>query len=147
MRTRSIPATIENQGSRNMLSRGELAHEIPGPSGVLQAVLRQSASDEMNHLFIICHPHPQHGGTMQNKVVTTLARAAGDLGISSIRFNYRGVGASDGTYGEFSGECDDLRAVISWVKSEFPDRKLHLAGFSFGSGVASVVAGEIDALQ
>lgn len=131
-----------------MISQNERYIEIPGPAGTLQAILRSEPAtperDPDSPIVIICHPHPQHGGTMQNKVVTTVSRAAADMGWDSLRFNYRGVGESEGQYGEFFGECDDLRSVIGWVRDQNPEKRLHLAGFSFGSGIASTVVGEFD---
>lgn len=86
---------------------------------------------------VVCHPHPQHGGTMANKVVTTLARAYRDLGVSVVRFNFRGVGRSEGAFDRAVGEIDDLLAVQSWVDAQYPGATQLLAGFSFGSAVAA----------
>ena len=112
--------------------------QLKGPSGEIEAILQ--GFDE-NHppdeVAIVCHPHPLHDGTMHNKVVSTLIRTYRDAGIPGIRFNYRGVGRSEGEYGEGIGEGQDLWAVIEWVKSLNPDVRLYLAGFSFGCFVAS----------
>jgi alpha/beta superfamily hydrolase len=85
---------------------------------------------------VILHPHPLHGGTMQNKVVHTLARAFGELGVASVRFNFRGVGASAGGFAHGAGETEDALAVIEWVRAQRPGAAVWLAGFSFGAYVA-----------
>jgi hypothetical protein len=81
---------------------------------------------------------------MHNKVVTTVARAAREQGLDSLRFNYRGIGNSEGDYGEFDGECEDFRAIIEWVQRETDKTKLVLAGFSFGSAVVAAESGGLD---
>ena len=86
--------------------------------------------------MVVCHPHPLHGGTMQNKVVTTLARCAEELGMPSLRFNFRGVGASAGAFDEGRGETDDALAAVATARQRWPDAALWLAGFSFGGYVA-----------
>ncbi len=94
--------------------------------------------DRENVLAIVCHPHPLHGGTKDNKVVHTLSRALRDIGVSSIRFNFRGVGKSEGVFDEGRGEFDDLKSVVSFVRELFgEDVRLILAGFSFGSSIAA----------
>lgn len=96
---------------------------------------------------IICHPHPLHGGALRNKVVTTLARAFRDLGLKTVRFNFRGVGKTFGTYDEGRGESDDLLAISKWVKTCFPQDEIWLAGFSFGGFVAANTAAKVPAAQ
>lgn len=86
---------------------------------------------------VVCHPHSQHGGSMQNKVVHTLCRTFREAGLPSVRFNFRGVGASAGDYDAGIGETDDLLAVIDWLYSEYPVGGVWLAGFSFGGFVAA----------
>ncbi len=120
---------------------------IPGPAGNLEAVIERPQTQIGNTVAIICHPHPKQEGTMTNKVVTTLVRACQQLGIIAVRFNFRGVGKSEGHYDHTIGEQDDLKAVISWVKETFPDCKLWLAGFSFGSYITAKVASEISIEQ
>jgi alpha/beta superfamily hydrolase len=114
---------------------------IAGPAGQLEAIVALSSPQE-NHpiIAIICHPHPLYGGSMSNKVITTLARAFYDLGLASIRFNFRGIGKSAGNYGEGVGEIEDLLAVLNWARTTFPGYKIWLAGFSFGAYVATSVA-------
>jgi alpha/beta superfamily hydrolase len=92
---------------------------------------------------VVCHPHPLHGGTLHNKVVHTLARALQELDLATVRFNYRGVGASAGSYGEGRGEIDDARAVVDFTRERYPAARLVLAGFSFGAMVAAHVAGAV----
>lgn len=103
-----------------------------GASGDIEA-LRDAASDERG-VAVIAHPHPLFGGTMENKVVQTLARACVQSGYTSVRFNFRGVGASAGVYDEGRGELADLLAVIDQVA---PAGRLVLAGFSFGAFVTT----------
>ena len=85
---------------------------------------------------VVCHPHPLYGGTLDNKVVYTLARAFVELGVPAIRFNFRGVGASAGSYDEGRGETEDALAVIAYGRERWPGAALWLAGFSFGGAVA-----------
>jgi len=94
---------------------------------------------------IVCHPHPLHGGTMHNKVVTIAERALRELGLDTVRFNFRGIGQSQGTFDEGEGESDDLARVVDWVRRVRPDDALWLAGFSFGSYVALRNAAVLDA--
>jgi alpha/beta superfamily hydrolase len=89
---------------------------------------------------VVCHPHPLYGGTMQNKVVHTLARAMQELGAATVRFNFRGVGASSGTHDEGRGEIDDAVAVAGWARAQWRCERLWLAGFSFGAAVALAAA-------
>lgn len=120
-------------------------HEIfiPGPCGNLEAFIDGPTQSPKKLLAIICHPHPQFEGTMNNKVVTTLAKVMQTLGIVALKFNFRGVGKSEGEYGHVKGELDDLRAVIAWAKEHYPDYRFVLAGFSFGSYIATKVATEL----
>lgn len=111
---------------------------IAGPAGPLEAVLEvpADAGAAPAAFMVICHPHPQHGGTLHNKVVTTLARTAHALGVPTLRFNYRGVGASAGSYDQGRGEVDDALAVVAAGRQRWPAAALWLAGFSFGGIVA-----------
>ncbi len=113
---------------------------IAGPVGQLQAVITPPENTASTRVAIVCHPHPLYGGTMTNKVVTTTARAFNELGFWSVCFNYRGVGKSAGSYGAGIGEAEDLKAVVVWVREQFPGGVVWLAGFSFGSYVAAQVA-------
>ena len=109
--------------------------QLKGAAGAIEAVRDEPASDQpVRGVAVIAHPHPLFGGTMDNKVVQTLARAFVQCGWSAVRFNFRGVGASDGVYDEGRGELEDLRALVEQVA---PTGSLALAGFSFGSFVVS----------
>ena len=120
--------------------RLETALMIPGPAGCLEAVA-QAPEPTITALAIICHPHSLQGGTMNNKVVTTTQKALRDLGMATIRFNFRGVGLSTGEYDQGIGETDDLLAVLAFARQTYPQAKLVLAGFSFGSFVAYRASG------
>ena len=108
---------------------------IEGPAGALEAVLEDPRATETRYA-VVCHPHPLYGGTMDNKVVTTVARALQDAGIPTLRFNFRGVGASAGVFDLGSGESADADAVATWGARRWPGRMLVVAGFSFGAYVA-----------
>lgn len=105
---------------------------IPGPEGRLQA--QQHLVAERRGVMLVCHPHPLYGGSMQNKVVMALARAGMDAGLEVLRFNFRGVGASDGQYAQGLGEVEDLAAVQAWLGSQWSGPCV-VAGFSFGAYV------------
>lgn len=109
---------------------------IAGPAGALEALLEEPEGPRPAQFGVICHPHPLHGGTMHNKVVHTLARALHDFSVPTVRFNYRGVGASEGRYADGVGETDDALAVIEWGRQRWPAADPWLLGFSFGGGVA-----------
>lgn len=112
---------------------------LEGPAGQLEAVFEQGDSSDGAPRFcaLVCHPHPLFGGTMQNKVVTTLTRACRDAGGAVLRFNFRGVGNSQGAYSDGLGEAEDLLAAEAWLRHRWPKLPLWLAGFSFGSFVAA----------
>jgi alpha/beta superfamily hydrolase len=129
------------------MTNKEIHFFIAGQAGKLEAISTAVGSDSRHALVIICHPHPLFGGTMQNKVVTTLARTFDELGLMTMRFNFRGVGQSEGTYDEGRGESQDLLAVIQSAKQHYPDVALWLAGFSFGAYIAAKVATEIEVQQ
>lgn len=108
-----------------------------GPAGVIEALQDAAVTDALTAprgVAVIAHPHPLFGGTMDNKVVQTMARAFVQCGWTAIRFNFRGVGSSAGTYDEGRGELQDLLAVVAQLASTGP---LALAGFSFGSFVTT----------
>jgi hypothetical protein len=109
--------------------------EIPGPAGPLEAIV-EDPGGEPPALAVVCHPHPLYQGTMRNKVVHSVARAANRLGAPAVRFNFRGVGASGGAWDEGRGETGDALAVVEWARRRWPERRLWLAGFSFGAFVA-----------
>lgn len=110
---------------------------LRGPAGALECISDVPKADhERAGTIVICHPHPQHGGTMHNKVVTILERSMRELGLRTVRFNFRGVGASEGSFDDGYGETDDLFAVTEWVRRARPDDVLWLGGFSFGAYIA-----------
>jgi alpha/beta superfamily hydrolase len=109
---------------------------LQGGAGVIEALRDVPADGVVRGTAVIAHPHPLFGGTMQNKVVQTLARAFVQCGWQAVRFNFRGVGSSAGTYDEGRGEAADMLAVVQQVASQGP---LALAGFSFGAFVTSHV--------
>ena len=109
---------------------------LDGPAGIIEAAIDRSDCPPQPAVAIVCHPLPTEGGSMHNKVVTMAARALREVGLDSVRFNFRGVGASAGTFDEGDGETDDLIAVAEWVRAQRPDAALWLAGFSFGAYVA-----------
>ena len=120
---------------------------IAGPAGRIEAALDLPEPDAVPQpvLAIVCHPLPTEGGSMHNKVVTMTARALRESGITTLRFNFRGVGQSEGVFNDGQGELDDLRAVAAWARAEHPDKALWLAGFSFGAWVSLRAAVELGA--
>ncbi|HEV7576033.1 MAG TPA: alpha/beta fold hydrolase [Caldimonas sp.] len=110
---------------------------IAGPAGQIECAVDRPAGTPRG-LAVACHPHPQFGGTLDNKVVQTVARACLEIGWASVRFNFRGVGASEGVWDEGRGEVDDALAVLAaWRgRAEFAGLPFLLAGFSFGGYVA-----------
>jgi alpha/beta superfamily hydrolase len=119
---------------------------IAGPAGPLEAVAEEASGAPRASYAVLCHPHPLHGGTMENKVVTTLARALQTGGVATLRFNFRGVGRSAGAFDCGRGETDDARAVARHGAVRWPGRRLMLAGFSFGAFVALQLA-QIEAAE
>ena len=122
---------------------GETPVVIDGPVGQLEALYLDSA--EPRGLALLCHPNPVQGGTMMNKVVSTLQRTARDAGLVTLRFNYRGVGASAGSHDMGTGEVDDALAAARWLRAQYPDLPLTLLGFSFGGFVAASLGGRLEA--
>ncbi|MGE4407689.1 alpha/beta hydrolase [Pseudomonas sp.] len=125
-----------------MLKR-ETPLSLDGPCGVLEGLYFEQP--EAKGLALICHPNPVKGGTMLNKVVSTLQRTARDAGYSTLRFNYRGVGASAGTHDMAEGEVDDAEAALRWLMAQQPGLPLTLLGFSFGGFVAGSLAARLEA--
>jgi uncharacterized protein len=119
------------------MNSGTQRSQIPGPAGAIECAIDQPAGAPRG-LALVCHPHPQHGGTMDNKVVQTLARAFVQLGYTSLRFNFRGIGASEGAWDEGRGEIDDALAAVAAFRAA--GQALVVSGFSFGGYVASQVA-------
>ncbi|MCO7522636.1 MULTISPECIES: alpha/beta fold hydrolase [unclassified Pseudomonas] len=115
---------------------------IDGPCGQLEALYLDVA--DARGAVLICHPNPVQGGTMLNKVVSTLQRTARDAGYVTLRFNYRGVGQSAGSHDMGAGEVDDAEAVATWLREQHPELPLVLMGFSFGGFVATSLAGRLE---
>lgn len=108
---------------------------IDGPAGRLEALLEEPEDRDPSQAVLVCHPHPRHGGTMHNKVVYRIARGMRRAGAVVLRFNYRGVNLSQGTYDRGIGELEDARAALELLRSRYPDLPFSLAGFSFGSRI------------
>jgi alpha/beta superfamily hydrolase len=124
------------------------AIDLVGPAGVIECATDVAAAETARAgVALICHPHPLQGGTMTNKVVTTLERALRELGLATLRFNFRGVGRSAGQFDNGVGETDDLLAIAQWVQRVRPADALWLAGFSFGSYVATRAAAKLPTRQ
>ena len=111
---------------------------IDGPAGRLEVLLDVPVSSP-RAAAVFAHPHPQYGGTMHNKVVYRSAKTLSQIGCATLRFNFRGVGKSDGIYDEGRGEADDFRAGIDWAHRRYPDLDIWAAGFSFGAWIALTV--------
>ncbi len=116
---------------------------IPGPGGDLE--LAVTRVDAPVAVAVICHPHPLQGGTLNNKVVHTLMRAARDRGASVVRFNFRGVGRSTGEHDEGRGEIADCLTAIDWARAHLGALPLWLMGFSFGGYIAAAAAQRLPA--
>jgi alpha/beta superfamily hydrolase len=112
-----------------------MALRIVTPSVSLEAVLREPRATGLRGAAVLCHPHPQHGGTMDNRVIYRAGKGAMAAGFAALRFNFRGVGGSTGSYGGGVGEQSDVSAAISWLRRTYPELPLALIGFSFGAWV------------
>jgi len=110
-----------------------------GSAGPIETAV-EDPGGQLKHFAVICHPHPLFGGTMENKVVTTMSRAFFAVSIPTVRFNFRGVGTSAGAFDHGVGETDDADRIADWGMKRWPDRRLVLAGFSFGAYVALKLA-------
>jgi alpha/beta superfamily hydrolase len=108
---------------------------LDGPAGRLEALLEEPEDGAPREAALVCHPHPQHGGTMHNKVVYRIARGLRSTGAVVLRFNYRGVNLSEGEYAHGEGELEDARAALAYLRGRYPDLPFTLAGFSFGSRI------------
>jgi len=115
---------------------------LSGPAGRLEALLEEPEAEEPVKAALVCHPHPKGGGTMHNKVVYRIARGLRKTGCVVLRFNYRGVNLSEGTYDAGLGETEDGRFALMTLRNRYPGLPLVLAGFSFGSRIALRLAGE-----
>src|SRR3954452_15695732 len=105
---------------------------IPASHGQLEAILKEPGG-ETRGVGLVCHPHPLGGGTMHNKVVFRVAAGLVDAGLITLRFNFRGVGASTGVHNEIDGAKEDVRDALNYLSEKYPDQPITLAGCSFGS--------------
>jgi len=121
---------------------------IDGPVGRLEAIYERPVDTPLLGCAVVCHPHPLYGGSMTNKVAHTLARAFVRVGFSALRFNFRGVGSSDGEYDEGNGESKDALAAIDWLRLRDAGVPLWSSGFSFGAAIAirAAMGAEVDGL-
>ena len=110
---------------------------ITGAAGALECALDLPDSTEVRGLALVAHPHPLYGGTMDNKVAQTLARAFVALGYATVRMNFRGVGKSEGTHDAGRGETDDMEVLLDHMQKQYPDLPVAMGGFSFGTFVLS----------
>lgn len=113
---------------------------IPGPAGLLEALLEEPEDRDPVAAVLVCHPHPQHGGTMHTRVVHRTARGLRKAGAVVLRFNYRGVHLSEGEYDHGHGEVEDGRACLEFLRERYPHLPFAIAGFSFGSRIALKLA-------
>jgi len=120
------------------------SHFIAGPAGRLEALLEEPEDQEPRFAVLVCHPHPLYGGTMHNKVVYRMTRGLRRAGAVALRFNFRGVGASEGQHAHMTGEIEDARAALSWLRERYPALPFALAGFSFGSRVITELGCSLD---
>jgi alpha/beta superfamily hydrolase len=120
---------------------------LAGPAGRLEALLEEPEDSDPVEAAVVCHPHPQFGGTMHNKVVYRLARALRKIGYVVLRFNFRGVNLSQGEYADSIGETEDARAALHELQARYPHLPVLAAGFSFGARVALRLASTEAAIQ
>jgi alpha/beta superfamily hydrolase len=113
---------------------------VPGPAGAIETLHQSDPAREPNVAVLLCHPHPLHGGTMHNKVVHRAASTFVEMGAAVVRFNFRGVGKSEGAHDNGRGETDDARAMWRWMSERHPNARRWVSGFSFGSWVAAHLA-------
>ena len=117
------------------VSRRIESHFLAGPAGRLEALVEEPEDGAAHSAVLVCHPHPLYGGTMHNKVVFRIARGLRRAGLVVLRFNFRGVGRSQGEYAQIAGEIEDARAALGWLRQRYQRLPFALAGFSFGAQV------------
>ena len=110
--------------------------EVSGPAGRLEALIEEGTTAGVQAAVVLAHPHPQYGGTMHSKVVYQAAKAFARVGCAVLRFNFRGVGASAGTFDNGVGEASDFRAALEFMRARHPSARLWSAGYSFGAWIA-----------
>jgi uncharacterized protein len=130
--------SLETWGAVTKIER----HMIQGPAGLLEAILEHDPDHASEYTALVCHPHPLYGGTMHNKVAFRAAKSALLEGIPTLRFNFRGVGRSQGAFADGVGETEDARAALDYLSLRYPQASVILMGFSFGSGVGLRVGAE-----
>jgi len=119
----------------------DFLREIPGPAGPLEALLDEP-DGEPRAVAVFGHPHPLHGGTMHTKALYRAAKSMPRIGVAALRFNFRGVGGSAGTFDAGPGEKEDFKAAISFMSERYPDLPIWAAGMSFGSWIAMIAGAE-----
>jgi len=112
---------------------------LAGPAGRMEALLESIPHTPPRMTAVVCHPHPLYGGTMHTKIVFRAAKSALSLGFPTLRFNFRGVGKSEGSYAHGKGEQQDARAALDYLEARYPDLPVVMMGFSFGSRVGLMV--------
>lgn len=120
---------------------------VPGPAGALETLLEEPDDVAPRLAAVVCHPHPLYGGTMHNKVVYRLVRGLRRSGAVVLRFNFRGVGRSEGEHANMVGEIEDARAALSLLRQRYPELPFALAGFSFGSRVITRLGCDTEGAQ
>lgn len=128
----------------SLLSQRSQKIFIPGNCGHLESLYSSPLAGSSEIVAVVCHPHPLHGGSMHNKVVTTIAKTFDSINAHTIRFNFRGVGDSIGEFDAGCGETEDLLSIIKWLKIKHPKAKIVTAGFSFGSYICCKAATKIN---
>lgn len=119
-----------------------VALELAGPAGGLEALLQEHDDAPATSAALVCHPHPLYGGTLHNKVAHRVASTLHELGATVLRFNFRGVGKSAGRHDGGTGELEDARAALAWLRGRVPGVPLIVAGFSFGAAIAARLAAQ-----
>ena len=109
---------------------------IPGPAGAIEAILEQAAAERSSSVAVLCHPHPLYGGSMHDGVLSAAADPLRRGSIDTLRFNFRGVGHSEGVHDDGDGEVEDLAAVVQYARTNLGYGEVMIAGYSFGSRVA-----------
>lgn len=120
---------------------------IAGSAGAIEVAAQVPESTALRAVAVVAHPHPLFGGTMDNKVITTVARAFFDAAAATYRFNFRGVGGTEGAHDDGRGETEDMLKVIEHAQSQRPGLPLWLSGFSFGGAVALAASEKVNASE